>query len=144
MRKVLWAFAGLIVVALGALGGVLALDAPVKPPDIEFPLAWVPVIGGLPVNGVPCKHINLSAAAGCCLPLGAALGKISGPGRYIEEYFVVLTMFGVNITKPPVASTAVLPALAVAGVVSAAVEPDPIYAVIGVLRSYRLAQATLA
>jgi hypothetical protein len=71
MRKVLWAFAGLIVVALGALGGVLALDAPVKPPDIEFPLAWVPVIGGLPVNGVPCKHINLSAAAGCCLPLGA-------------------------------------------------------------------------
>jgi hypothetical protein len=34
MRKVLWAFAGLIVVVLGALGGVLALDAPVKPPPL--------------------------------------------------------------------------------------------------------------
>jgi non-heme chloroperoxidase len=37
MRKVLWAFAGLIVVALGALGGVLAFDAPVKP----LPLASI-------------------------------------------------------------------------------------------------------
>ena len=34
MRKVLWAFAGLIVVALGALGGVLAFDAPVKAPPL--------------------------------------------------------------------------------------------------------------
>ena len=34
MRKVLWAFAGLIVVVLGALGGVLAFDAPVKPPPL--------------------------------------------------------------------------------------------------------------
>jgi non-heme chloroperoxidase len=34
MRKVLWAFAGLIVVFLGALGGVLAFDAPVKPPPL--------------------------------------------------------------------------------------------------------------
>lgn len=30
MRKVLWAFTGLIVVVLGALGGVLAFDATVK------------------------------------------------------------------------------------------------------------------
>ena len=37
MRKVLWAFAGLIVVVLGALGGVLAFDAPVKP----LPLASI-------------------------------------------------------------------------------------------------------
>jgi non-heme chloroperoxidase len=34
MRKVFWAFAGLIVVVLGALGGVLAFDAPVKPPPL--------------------------------------------------------------------------------------------------------------
>jgi non-heme chloroperoxidase len=32
MRKTLWAFAGLIVVVLGAVGGVVAFDAPVKPP----------------------------------------------------------------------------------------------------------------
>jgi non-heme chloroperoxidase len=31
MRKMLWGFAGLIVLALGVLGGVLAFDAPVKP-----------------------------------------------------------------------------------------------------------------
>src|SRR5580704_9203190 len=44
MRKVLWAFAGLIVVVLGALGGVLAFDAPVKPPplaSISEPFAGV-------------------------------------------------------------------------------------------------------
>ena len=34
MRKVLWAFASLVVVVLGALGGVLAFDAPVKPPSL--------------------------------------------------------------------------------------------------------------
>jgi non-heme chloroperoxidase len=34
MRKVLWAFAGLIVVVLGALGAVLAFDTPVKPPPL--------------------------------------------------------------------------------------------------------------
>jgi len=34
MRKALWAFAGLIVVVLGGLGGVLALDAPVRPPPL--------------------------------------------------------------------------------------------------------------
>jgi non-heme chloroperoxidase len=44
MRKVLWAFAGLIVVVLGVLGGVLAFDAPVKPPplaSISEPFAGV-------------------------------------------------------------------------------------------------------
>jgi non-heme chloroperoxidase len=34
MRKVLWAFAGVIVLVLGAIGGVLAFDAPVKPPPL--------------------------------------------------------------------------------------------------------------
>jgi non-heme chloroperoxidase len=34
MRKVLWVFAGLIVLVLGAVGGVLAFDAPVKPPPL--------------------------------------------------------------------------------------------------------------
>jgi len=34
MRKVLWGLAGLIVVVLGVLGGVLAFDAPVKPPPL--------------------------------------------------------------------------------------------------------------
>jgi non-heme chloroperoxidase len=34
MRKVVWAFAGLIVVFLGALGAVLAFDAPMKPPPL--------------------------------------------------------------------------------------------------------------
>jgi pimeloyl-ACP methyl ester carboxylesterase len=34
MRKVLWAFVGVIVVVLSALGGVLAFDAPVKPPPL--------------------------------------------------------------------------------------------------------------
>jgi hypothetical protein len=34
MRKVLRAFAGLIVVVLGALGAVLAFDVPVKPPPL--------------------------------------------------------------------------------------------------------------
>ena len=34
MHKVLWAFVCLIVVVLGALGGVLAFDAPVKPPPL--------------------------------------------------------------------------------------------------------------
>jgi hypothetical protein len=34
MRKVLWAFASLIVVVLGGLGGVLAFDAPAKPPPL--------------------------------------------------------------------------------------------------------------
>ena len=31
MRKLLWGLAGLIVVVLGVLGGVLAFDAPIKP-----------------------------------------------------------------------------------------------------------------
>ena len=35
MRKMLWALAGLIVVALGVIGGVLAFDAPVKPPPFD-------------------------------------------------------------------------------------------------------------
>jgi alpha-beta hydrolase superfamily lysophospholipase len=35
MRKMLLAFAGLIVVALGVIGGVLAFDAPVKPPPLD-------------------------------------------------------------------------------------------------------------
>jgi len=30
----LWLFVGIIVVALGALGAVLAFDAPVKPPPL--------------------------------------------------------------------------------------------------------------
>jgi non-heme chloroperoxidase len=34
MRKVLWVFAGLIVLVLGGLGAVLAFDAPVKPPPL--------------------------------------------------------------------------------------------------------------
>lgn len=34
MHKMLWAFAGLIVVAVAVLGGVLAFDAPVKPPPL--------------------------------------------------------------------------------------------------------------
>ena len=34
MRKMLWAFAGLIVVVLGAIGGVLAFDVPAKPPPL--------------------------------------------------------------------------------------------------------------
>ena len=34
MRKMLWAFAGLILVVLGGIGGVLAFDAPVKPPPL--------------------------------------------------------------------------------------------------------------
>ncbi|HKM87692.1 MAG TPA: alpha/beta fold hydrolase [Xanthobacteraceae bacterium] len=34
MRKVLWAVAGLVVVVLAALGGVLAFDAPVQPPPL--------------------------------------------------------------------------------------------------------------
>ena len=34
MRKVFWAFAGLAVVVLGALGSVLAFDVPVKPPPL--------------------------------------------------------------------------------------------------------------
>jgi non-heme chloroperoxidase len=34
MRKVLWVFAGLIVLVLGAVGGALAFDAPVKPPPL--------------------------------------------------------------------------------------------------------------
>jgi len=44
MRKVLRAFAGLIVVVLGALGAVLAFDVPVKPPplaSISEPFAGV-------------------------------------------------------------------------------------------------------
>ena len=35
MRKMFWAFAGLIVVVLGVIGGVLAFDAPVKPPPLD-------------------------------------------------------------------------------------------------------------
>jgi pimeloyl-ACP methyl ester carboxylesterase len=35
MRKMLWVFAGVIVVVLGALGAVLAFDAPVKPPPLD-------------------------------------------------------------------------------------------------------------
>jgi pimeloyl-ACP methyl ester carboxylesterase len=35
MRKMLWAFAGVIVVVLGALGAVLAFDAPVQPPPLD-------------------------------------------------------------------------------------------------------------
>jgi hypothetical protein len=35
MRKVLWGLAGLLVVVLGVIEGVLALDAPVKPPPIR-------------------------------------------------------------------------------------------------------------
>ena len=34
MRKVFWVLAGLIVVVLGSFGGVLAFDAPVKPPPL--------------------------------------------------------------------------------------------------------------
>jgi non-heme chloroperoxidase len=34
MRKVLWIFAGLIVLVLGGLAAVLAFDAPVKPPPL--------------------------------------------------------------------------------------------------------------
>jgi non-heme chloroperoxidase len=34
MRKVLWVFVGLIVLVLGGLAAVLALDAPVKPPPL--------------------------------------------------------------------------------------------------------------
>lgn len=34
MRKVLWALGGLIVIALIALGGVLAFDAPLQPPPL--------------------------------------------------------------------------------------------------------------
>src|SRR6202161_575504 len=34
MRKVLWVFVGLIVLVLGGLGAVLALDAPVQPPPL--------------------------------------------------------------------------------------------------------------
>ncbi len=44
MHKVLWPFVCLIVVVLGALGGVLAFDAPVKPPplaSISDPFAQV-------------------------------------------------------------------------------------------------------
>ena len=44
MRKMLWILAGLIIVAVGALGGVLAFDAPVKPPplaSISSPFAGV-------------------------------------------------------------------------------------------------------
>jgi hypothetical protein len=44
MRKVLWAFAGLIIAVLGALGAVLAFDAPMKPPplaSISVPFADV-------------------------------------------------------------------------------------------------------
>jgi pimeloyl-ACP methyl ester carboxylesterase len=35
MRKMLWVFAGVIVVVLGALGAVLAFDAPVQPPPLD-------------------------------------------------------------------------------------------------------------
>ena len=44
MRKVLWVLVGLIVLVLGGLGAVLALDAPVKPPplaSISEPFAQV-------------------------------------------------------------------------------------------------------
>ncbi len=44
MRKALWAIVGLIVVVLAALGGVLAFDAPVKPPllaSVSDPFATV-------------------------------------------------------------------------------------------------------
>ncbi len=44
MRKILWSLAALIVVVLGALGGVLAFDAPVKPPplaSVSAPFATV-------------------------------------------------------------------------------------------------------
>jgi non-heme chloroperoxidase len=44
MRKVLWVFVGLIVLVLGGLGAVLALDAPVKPPrlaSVSEPFAHV-------------------------------------------------------------------------------------------------------
>jgi non-heme chloroperoxidase len=34
VRKMLWLFVGIIVVVLGALGAVLAFDAPVKPPPL--------------------------------------------------------------------------------------------------------------
>jgi non-heme chloroperoxidase len=34
MRQVLWGLSGLIVVALAVLGGVLAFDAPAKPPPL--------------------------------------------------------------------------------------------------------------
>lgn len=34
MRKILWILAGLIVIALGGLGAVVAFDAPVKPPTL--------------------------------------------------------------------------------------------------------------
>src|SRR5271168_819637 len=34
MRKLLWALAGLIVIALGSVAAVLAFDAPVKPPPL--------------------------------------------------------------------------------------------------------------
>jgi pimeloyl-ACP methyl ester carboxylesterase len=35
MRKMLWAFAGVIVVVFGLLGAVLAFDAPVQPPPLD-------------------------------------------------------------------------------------------------------------
>ena len=35
MRKMLGTFAGLIVVVLGVIGGVLVFDAPVKPPPLD-------------------------------------------------------------------------------------------------------------
>lgn len=38
MRKVLWALAGLVVVVLGVLGGVLAFDTPARPPPLAASL----------------------------------------------------------------------------------------------------------
>ena len=54
MRKVLWAFAGLIAVVLGALGAVLAFDVPVRPPplaSISEPFAGVDFSEGLATDG---------------------------------------------------------------------------------------------
>jgi hypothetical protein len=54
MRKVLRAFAGLIVVVLGALGAVLAFDVPVKPPplaSISEPFAGVDFSEELATDG---------------------------------------------------------------------------------------------
>ena len=54
MRKVLRAFAGLIVVVLGALGAVLAFDVPLKPPplaSISEPFAGVDFSEELATDG---------------------------------------------------------------------------------------------
>ncbi len=51
MRKVLWIIASLIVVVLGAVGGLLAFDAPIKP----SPLASV---------SDPIANVDFSRSAG--------------------------------------------------------------------------------